>query len=209
MELSHDSFQKKPPQLADPRNGAVLEPTKTLGSLATSWNPPWARELGTICPFGVFSLFYSNFWPNLRPIHVVMTFSLVLWAFQVVLGSWNAKSTICPFRARKWPFQAHKTLRFKGKMANFEAKNAVKQGKKRQKDKWYPIRACTPPPRTRVKWVPFVLLAFLPLFYSICRFKIGHFPFKTQRFGSLKRPFSGPKKTNVSPGERTQFSRRP
>ena len=27
-------------------------------------------EIGTICPFGVFPLFYSNFWPNLRPIHV-------------------------------------------------------------------------------------------------------------------------------------------
>ena len=25
----------------------------------------WAREIGTICPFGVFPLFYSNFWPNL------------------------------------------------------------------------------------------------------------------------------------------------
>ena len=66
-----------------------------------------------------------------------------LKAFQVVLGSWNPKSTICLFRARKLPCQAPKTLRFKGKMANFEATNAVKQGKKRQKDKWYPIRACT------------------------------------------------------------------
>ena len=33
------------------------------------------------------------------------------------------------------------------------------------------------PPCTRVKWVPFVLLAFFPCF--IFRFKIGHFPFKT------------------------------
>ena len=49
----------------------------------------WAREMGTICPFGVFPL----------------------------------------FRARKWPFQAPKTLRFKGKMANFEATSTVKQGK--------------------------------------------------------------------------------
>ena len=40
----------------------------------------------------------------------------------------------------------------------------------------------TTPPRTRVKWVPFVLLALFenfPLFYSIFGFKIGHFPFKT------------------------------
>ena len=63
----------------------------------------------------------------------------------MVLGSWNPKSTICPFRARKWPFQAPKTLRFKGKMVNFEAKHIVKQGEKRQKDKWYPFHACTPP----------------------------------------------------------------
>ena len=39
----------------------------------------------------------------------------------MVLGSWNPKSTICPFRARP---------RFKGKLANFEATNTVKQGKK-------------------------------------------------------------------------------
>ena len=59
----------------------------------------------------------------------------------MVLGSWNRKSTICPFRARKWPFQAPKTLRFKGKMANFEATNTAKQGKQRQKGKWYPFHA--------------------------------------------------------------------
>ena len=50
-------------------------------------------------------------------------------AFQVVLGSWNPEFTICPFRARIWPFQAPKTLRFQGKMAIFEAKNTIKQGK--------------------------------------------------------------------------------
>ena len=33
----------------------------------------------------------------------------------MVLGSWNPESTICPFRARKWPLQAPTTLRFKGK----------------------------------------------------------------------------------------------
>ena len=58
-----------------------------------------------------------------------MTLSLVLKAFQVVLGSWNPEFTICPFRARIWPFQAPKTLRFKGRMANFEAKNTIKQEK--------------------------------------------------------------------------------
>ena len=29
----------------------------------------WAREIGTICPFGVLSQFYSIFWPNLGAIH--------------------------------------------------------------------------------------------------------------------------------------------
>ena len=68
------------------------------------------------------------------------------------MGSWNPKSTICPFRARKWPFQAPKTLRFKGRIANFETKNTIKQGKKRQKDKWYPFHACTPPPPKNAFW---------------------------------------------------------
>ena len=49
---------------------------------------------------------------------------------------------LCPFRARIWPFQAPKTLRFKGTMANF--RKYYKTGeKKRQKDKWYPLHACT------------------------------------------------------------------
>ena len=75
-----------------------------------------------------FPKFYSTFYPNLggNPCSEascgVATFALVLKAFQVLLGSWNPKSTSCPFRARIWPFQAPKTLRFKGKMANFEAK---------------------------------------------------------------------------------------
>ena len=29
----------------------------------------------------------------------------------------------------------------------FQAKNAIKQGKERQKDKWCPFHACTPPPQ--------------------------------------------------------------
>ena len=53
----------------------------------------------------------------------VVTFSLVLKAFQVVLGSRNPEFTICPFRARIWPFQAPKT----------QAKNTIKQGKDAKK----------------------------------------------------------------------------
>ena len=67
-----------------------------------------------------------------------MTVSVVS-QFQVVLGPWNPKSTIFPFRAQKWPFQAPKTLRFKGKMPNFEATNTVKLGKKTPKGQLVPI----------------------------------------------------------------------
>ena len=95
----------------------------------------WAREIGTICPFGFFPpvlwYFLAQFGGNLcsEASCGVVTFSLVLKAFQVVLGSWHPEFTICPFRARIWPFQTPKTLRFKGKMANFETKNTIKLGK--------------------------------------------------------------------------------
>ena len=111
----------------------------------------WARETGTICPFGVFSPLlwhvFAQFGGNpcSEASCGVVTFSLVLKAFQVVLGSCTPEVTICPFRARIWPFRAPKPLRFKGKMANFEAKNAMKNrgpGKKRQKDKGYRFHAC-------------------------------------------------------------------
>ena len=109
------------------------------------------REIGTICPFGVFSPVLLHFLaqfggnPCSEASCGVVTFSLVLKAFQVVWGSWKLEPefAIGPFRARIWPFQAPKTLRFKGKMANLEAKNTTKQGKKRQKDKWYQFHAYT------------------------------------------------------------------
>ena len=97
--------------------------------------------MGTICPlvffFSVLLHFLAQFWANpcSEASCGVVTFSLVLKAFQVVLGSWNPEFTTCPFRTRIWPFQAPKTL------ASFEAKNTTKQGKKRQKDKWYPFHA--------------------------------------------------------------------
>ena len=49
------------------------------------------------------------------------------------LGSWSPESTICPCRARKWSFSTPQTLRFKGKMANCEAKLTIKLGKKKRK----------------------------------------------------------------------------
>ena len=60
----------------------------------------------------------------------------------MVLGSWNPKSTICLFGPENGLFNLPKH-RSKGKMAKFEAKNTVKQGKKRQKDKWYTFHVCT------------------------------------------------------------------
>ena len=96
-------------------------PSRHLGP---SPHPPplWAREIGTIGPFGVFSLFFSNCWPNLRPIHVVrancgvVTFFLVYRHFRWFWGYEPPKSTICPFRARKMAFsssQKHYVLKGK------------------------------------------------------------------------------------------------
>ena len=50
------------------------------------------------------------------------------------------------FLGPKMAFSSSQNTTFEEKMANFEANITVKQGKKRQKDKWYPIHACTPPP---------------------------------------------------------------
>ena len=63
------------------------------------------------------------------------------------LGSWNPEFTICPFRARIWPFQAPKTLCFKGEMANFEAKNTIRQGKNAKRTNGtHCTRVSLPPP---------------------------------------------------------------
>ena len=72
----------------------------------------------------------------------LVTFSLVLKTFQVVFGVLEPRIHHLSFSGPT-PFRAPKTLRFKGKMANFEAKNTIKQWKKHQKDKWYPFHACT------------------------------------------------------------------
>ena len=56
----------------------VLAVSAGLVMTATPLNstppPPWAREIGTICPFGFFPQFYCIFWPNLdvaRPVVVL------------------------------------------------------------------------------------------------------------------------------------------
>ena len=87
------------------------------------------REICTICPFCVFAPILWHFLaqfggnPCSEASCGVVTFSLVLQAFQVVFGSWNPEFTILSFSGPKMAFfLAPKTLRFKGKMANFEAK---------------------------------------------------------------------------------------
>ena len=62
----------------------------------------------------------------------------------MVLGSWERRiHHFVLFGPENGLFKLPKHYVLK---ANFEAKNTIKQGKKRQKDKWYPFHACTPPP---------------------------------------------------------------
>ena len=84
--------------------------------------PRWAREIGTICPFSPILLhFLAQFGGNpcSEASCGVVTLSLVLKAFQVVLGG-TPNSPFVLF-GPVWPFQAPKTLRFKGEMAKLEA----------------------------------------------------------------------------------------
>ena len=57
----------------------------------------------------------------------------------MVWGFWNPEFTILSFSGPKWPFQVPKTLRFKGKMANFEAKHTIKLGKQTPNGQMVPI----------------------------------------------------------------------
>ena len=86
---------------------------------------------------------------NLRPIPVIslcglVGFSLVLYVFQLFL-SLGAKNHHLSFSNPK-----PATLRFKGKMSNFDRKY-YKTGETSQKDKWFHFHACiTPPPPPKV-----------------------------------------------------------
>ena len=48
----------------------------------------------------------------------------------MVLGSWNPQIHYLSFSGPNMDFSSSKTLRFKGKTANFEPKNSIKLGKK-------------------------------------------------------------------------------
>ena len=131
----------------------VRTPICHIVPISRIYTPP-PRGRAKQVPFALlvfFPQFHSTFWPNLGAIHVARPV-VVLRRFPLFLrhlGSWNTEFTICPFRAQICPFQAPKTLHFRGKMANFEANNTIKQGKKRQDDKWYPFHACTLPPNQK------------------------------------------------------------
>ena len=68
-----------------------------------------------------------------------MTFSLVLKAVQLVLGSWNPEFTICPFRAEYGLVKLPKHYVLKGKWPILKRKNTIKQGKKTPKGQMVPI----------------------------------------------------------------------
>ena len=80
------------------------------------------------------------FWPNLkatpvvRPILVLSPF--LLCRHSAGLGSWNPNSPFVLFGRQNGPFCTPKTLRFKGKISNFDAHNFIKWSKKCQKGPW-------------------------------------------------------------------------
>ena len=103
----------------------------------------YPREVGTIC-LGLFSgftaFFFGPIWGH------SMTFSPS--GFGVLEPRIHHLSLSGPIWAF---FKLPKHDVFKGKMANFEAKNTLKQGGKCRKDKSYPFHACTlPPPRCTI-----------------------------------------------------------
>ena len=147
---------------------------RTRVSLRFQDPPPYTREMGTICPLGVFF-----------PCFIVVFASklAILPLKHSVLGAWKGH-----IRARKgqtvnWGFRDHKTTwnAFKTKenvitprlaslhgLASNWAKNCYKTGgKKRQKDKWYPFRADLPPPPFLSPW------SASPRYQASCKGRCG------------------------------------
>ena len=91
-----------------------------------------------------FPLFYSNFWPNSRPIHVARPI-VVLWRFPCFIGISGGFGVLeprihhLPFVGPKMAFSSSQTLRFKGKMANFEARATVKTAERTPKGQMVPF----------------------------------------------------------------------
>ena len=96
------------------------------------------RGRGEMEPFvllAFFPPFYSNLLPNLRPILVTRPMMVSL-PFPLVLSAFQLASVVEPrihhlsCSGPKMAFSDSQTLRLIGEIANFEAKNAIKLGKK-------------------------------------------------------------------------------
>ena len=111
------------------------------------------REDGTICPFGVFPLFYSKILPNfrsipvMRPIAVSLRFPVFYRHFSWFWGLEIPNSPFVPFRPDNGLFTLPKNYFLKGELQILKQKyNKTGGEKQRQKDKWFHFHACTPPP---------------------------------------------------------------
>ena len=131
------AFAGGPPHPSFPWSCFLLSPRKTSktppGAHRFGGGGVWAREVGTICPL---AFFFPSSIALLDPIWG----QCQLWCgdvFPYFKGISGGFGVLEP-QNRHLSFSS-----FKGKMDNFEAKKTIKQGKKRQEDRWYPFRACT------------------------------------------------------------------
>ena len=136
------------------KKGKPFRTPKILKLMKFDAHPPvWAREIGTIYPFGVFFPvlyhFLAQFGANPCSEERLWRCDVLpcLKAFQVVLWYGSPEFAICPFGPEHGLFRLPKHYVFKGKWPIFEAKNAIKQGKnaKRTNGTHFP-RVPQPPP---------------------------------------------------------------
>ena len=101
--------------------------------------------MGSICPFGVF---FSCFIVFFASKFAIFPSNVVFWKLEkAIFGPEKDKWWI----RRSMPIKLGKTSQHRNwprymDWPQIGPKIAIKQGKKRQKDKWYPIRAPTSPP---------------------------------------------------------------
>ena len=111
--------------------------------------PPPTRGRAKWVPF-VLLAFFPSFIAFFGPIWGESMQRGQLWCCDVHFRCFRGLGTPNPpfvlFGPENGLFKLPKHYSFKGKMANFEAQNTVKQGKKRQRDKWHFSRAHPPPP---------------------------------------------------------------
>ena len=118
--------------------------------------PPCGRvKMALFVLLACFPLLYSNFWPNLRPIHVARPL-VVLWCcdafFPFFIGISGGFGVLEPrlhhlyFSGLKMPFQAPKTLRFKRENRQFRSEKYYKIGERNAKRTNGSIFTHVPPP---------------------------------------------------------------